>query len=79
MKQLYPCMSTPSNIQHLSGLYLRLCSFPAGLGKGHDAGVLGSWLAVEVLRVDGTSIEPGSLPIPSNGFCKIGSMGILLK
>lgn len=55
---------TPTNIQQLSGFYLRLCSFPAGLGKGHDAAVLGSWLASEVLRVDDSSIEPGSLPIP---------------
>lgn len=57
-------IGTPTNIQQLSGFYLRLCSFPAGLGKGHDAAVLGSWLASEVLRVDDSSIEPGSLPIP---------------
>jgi len=33
------------------GLDLRLNAFPRGLGKGHDAAVLGAWLAEEVQRM----------------------------
>ena len=34
-------IGTPTNIQQFSGFYLRLCSFPAGLGKGHGRCSLG--------------------------------------
>lgn len=35
-----------------------LNQFPRGLGRGHDAGVLGAWLAEEVLQLCPASAEP---------------------
>lgn len=35
----------------------RLNAFPRGLGKGHDAGVVGAWLAQEVQQVLPTSVD----------------------
>lgn len=34
----------------------RLNGFPHGLGKGHDAAVVGAWLAQEVQHVSAASI-----------------------
>lgn len=35
-----------------------LKGFPRGLGKGHDAAVLGAWLAEEVQQISAASVDP---------------------
>ena len=56
------CMARPENM--LAGplaqsqvVYPRMNGFPRGLGKGHDAGIVGAWLAQEVQRVSPASVE----------------------
>ena len=37
---------------------LRYNDFPAGLGKGHDCGVVSSWLQEQLEAVDVASVAP---------------------
>ena len=36
----------------------RMSNFPAGLGKGHDAAIVGSWLHSVFQNLDDGKIEP---------------------
>ena len=54
-------INIPEQPEAFKSISPRYNTFPSGLGKGHDCGVVGAWLEVELAAVDVASIAAGLL------------------